>query len=138
MAPSIVHFLDKYWRETEMNTDSRLMALVSDITQVPSTLFAVPRKRLLREYSIGQKMSWAASRHTTRMENTGYCLLGMFEVNMPLLDDEGQRAFQRLQEEIIRRSADRTIFGWTEAIGDESSYRRMFARGPTNSPSAAQ
>jgi hypothetical protein len=41
-----------------------------------------------------------------------YSLLGIFEVNMPLLYGEGGRAFFRLQEEIIRKTPDETIFCW--------------------------
>ncbi len=42
-----------------------------------------------------------------------YCLLGIFEINMPLLYGEGGRAFIRLQEEIIRHNNDQTIFCWS-------------------------
>ena len=44
-----------------------------------------------------------------------YCLLGLFEVKMPLLYGEGTHAFQRLQEEIIRRSDDESVFLWSAA-----------------------
>lgn len=44
-------------------------------------------------YSIAQKMSWAANRATTRIEDRAYSLLGLFNVNMPLLYGEGDRAF---------------------------------------------
>jgi hypothetical protein len=47
--------------------------------------------------SVAKRMSWASNRKTTRMEDTAYCLLGIFEVNMPLLYGEGERAFLRLQ-----------------------------------------
>ena len=38
-------------------------------------------------------MSWASNRHTTRVEDQAYCLLGIFGVNMPMLcgeDEEGE------------------------------------------------
>ncbi|KAH7354882.1 hypothetical protein BKA65DRAFT_581488 [Rhexocercosporidium sp. MPI-PUGE-AT-0058] len=57
-------------------------------------------------------MSWAAYRETTRIEDTVYCLLGLFDVNMPLLYGEEEKAFRRLQEEIIRSTADYSIFAW--------------------------
>ena len=57
-------------------------------------------------------MSWAADRQTTRLEDTAYCLLGLFGVNMPLLYGEGEKAFMRLQLEIIRKSDDESIFAW--------------------------
>jgi hypothetical protein len=43
------------------------------------------------------RMSWAADRETTRIEDLAYYLLGIFGVNMPLLYGEGKKAFLRLQ-----------------------------------------
>jgi hypothetical protein len=37
------------------------------------------------EASIAQKFSWASERETTRIEDTAYCLVGIFGVNMALL-----------------------------------------------------
>ena len=39
--------------------------------------------------SAAQKMSWASKRKTTRVEDIAYSLMGIFEVNMPLLYGEG-------------------------------------------------
>jgi hypothetical protein len=41
-----------------------------------------------------------------------YCLLGIFRVNIPLIYGEGARAFVRLQEEIMKREVDLSIFAW--------------------------
>ena len=59
-------------------------------------------------------MSWAAERSTSRIEDRAYSLLGIFDVNLPLLYGEGSKAFLRLQEEIIRTStsADHSILAW--------------------------
>lgn len=57
-------------------------------------------------------MRWASGRATTREEDIAYCLLGLFNVNMPLLYGEGPKAFQRLQEEIVRNDGDYTILAW--------------------------
>jgi hypothetical protein len=51
----------------------------------------------VHQCSIAMRMSWAADRETTRGEDLAYCLLGIFQVNMPLLYGEGERAFLRLQ-----------------------------------------
>ncbi|KAE9366482.1 hypothetical protein N431DRAFT_561914 [Stipitochalara longipes BDJ] len=59
-------------------------------------------------------MSWASFRQTERTEDLAYCLLGIFDVGMPLIYGEGERAFRRLQEEIIKRNNDLTIFAWNE------------------------
>ncbi|KAK1759837.1 heterokaryon incompatibility protein-domain-containing protein [Echria macrotheca] len=69
--------------------------------------------RPLDSASIATRMSWLANRRTTRVEDMAYCMLGIFDINMPLLYGEGIRAFQRLQEEILKNSDDHSIFCWT-------------------------
>lgn len=66
----------------------------------------------IHKASIAARMSWASSRETTRPEDMAYCLFGLFDVNMPLIYGEGQKAFLRLQEEIIKRYNDHSIFAW--------------------------
>lgn len=66
----------------------------------------------VHEASDSLKMSWLSSRETTRVEDMAYCMLGLFDINMPLLYGEGHKAFIRLQEEIIRSHQDHTIFCW--------------------------
>jgi hypothetical protein len=79
--------------------------------------------------SVAQRMSWASQRATTRIEDRVYSLLGIFDINMPLLYGEGLRAFRRLQEEIIRTTHDTSIFcfGSTNTLtlcsSTHSSYR---------------
>lgn len=55
---------------------------------------------------------WAAGRQATRTEDMAYCLLGVFDVNMPLLYGEGNKAFYRLQEQILGDSTDDSLFAW--------------------------
>lgn len=62
--------------------------------------------------SVATRMSWAARRETKRIEDRAYSMLGIFDVNMPMIYGEGMKAFRRLQEEIIKRNNDLTIFAW--------------------------
>nr|POE79590.1 vegetative incompatibility protein het-e-1 [Quercus suber] len=65
--------------------------------------------------SVAKRMSWAATRQCTRAEDFAYCLMGLFDVNMPMLYGEGgTRAFLRLQEEIMKSTDDHSIFAWAE------------------------
>ena len=50
-----------------------------------------------------------------------YCLLGLFNISMPLLYGEGTKAFRRFQEKIIKTSNDTSIFAWTNAAEDVSA-----------------
>ncbi len=66
-----------------------------------------------------------------------YCLMGLFEINMPMLYGEGgERAFVRLQEEIIKTSDDMSIFAWKDPAGSFSTYRGLLARHPPSSAGA--
>lgn len=82
----------------------------------------------IRHASIARRMSWAANRSTTRTEDIAYCLLGLFDVNLPLLYGEGWKAFTRLQEEILRKSNDQSIFAWRDDNWGTSFG--MLARSP--------
>lgn len=87
-----------------------LALMLASITKIDADLLMGSRS--LHSYCVAQKMSWASHRKTTGSEDIAYCLLGLFELNMPLLYGEGDRAFLRLQEEIIRSTADFSIFAW--------------------------
>ncbi|KAH7110471.1 hypothetical protein EDB81DRAFT_863095 [Dactylonectria macrodidyma] len=76
-------------------------------------------------------MSWAATRQTTRIEDTAYCLLGIFNVNMPMIYGEGVRAFIRLQEAIAGESNDFSLFSWRASAADYQMYRGVFATSPS-------
>jgi hypothetical protein len=66
--------------------------------------------------SISMRMSWAAEQQETRSEDIAYSLLGLFDVDMPLLYGEGNlKAFRRLQEDIMKISEDEPLFAWESA-----------------------
>jgi hypothetical protein len=55
-------------------------------------------------------MPWAVDRVTTRQEDIAYCLISLFKMNMPLLYEEGWKAFIRLQQEILKKSDNHSVF----------------------------
>lgn len=91
-----------------------------------------PFLTLLSQWSIAQRISWAARRQTTRKEDQAYCLLGLFGVNMPLLYGEGDRAFIRLQEEIIKLSDDHSILAFAPPLHPnvQAKYTPVLAGAP--------
>ncbi|KAL2062120.1 hypothetical protein VTL71DRAFT_6386 [Oculimacula yallundae] len=104
LAPKMIVFYDQGWNE--IGTKATLEAAIESVTNISH----------LSDFSeacIAQKMSWASHRKTTRVEDEAYCLMGLFNVNMPILYGEGSNAFIRLQEEIIKKSDDESIFAWT-------------------------
>ena len=113
IAPTLVYFLDRQWNI--IGEKSELAAEISAITHIGHDYLNLSsgRRISLGQTSIATKMSWASKRETSRLEDMAYCLLGIFEINMPLLYGEGRKAFMRLQLEIIRNSDDETIFAWS-------------------------
>lgn len=107
IAPRSLIFFSEGW--IDIGTKWSLKSLISDITRIDVGVFNGTR---LGKFSVAQKMSWASQRETTRIEDTAYCLMGMFGIHMPMLYGEGDRAFMRLQEEILRYSDDQTILAW--------------------------
>ena len=63
-------------------------------------------------------MSWASERETTRVKDMAYSLLGILGINLPLLYGEGERAFIRLQEEVMKHSTDLSLLAWLETEPD--------------------
>jgi hypothetical protein len=55
--------------------------------------------------------------------------MGIFGVNMPMLYGEGRRSFIRLQEIIMTKSTDHTIFAW-EGVEIEQSRESLLANSP--------
>jgi hypothetical protein len=115
--------------------------LISKITGIDADIFGpvgetneeflLNRTQRLRSKSIARRMSWAANRVTTRSEDISYCLLGIFNVQMPLLYGEGEtKAFFRLQEEIIKSSADQSILAWSPLQKFGPNLRGVFALNP--------
>lgn len=118
IAPNRMVFFDCAWNLLGERHGS-LQQAIYHITGVDKALLreSVSDKRNeLTAISVARRMSWAARRVTTRKEDEAYCLLGIFGVNMPLLYGEEERAFRRLQEEIIRGSTDQFIFAWGGSI----------------------
>lgn len=125
VAPKKIMFFTRDWHCISISDDT-----LSDITSIPKHVL---QSGVTEDISVAQKMCWASNRQTTRVEDMAYCLMGFFDVQMPLLYGEGNKAFIRLQEEIIRRSDDQTIFLWRDPDPDSngSAIRGMLARHPS-------
>ncbi|KAI2626038.1 heterokaryon incompatibility protein-domain-containing protein [Hypomontagnella submonticulosa] len=109
LAPKRMQFYSSQWLPFGSKED--LAITISEITGIDAAF--ITGEKDIMEASVAQRMSWAANRQTTRTEDVAYCLLGLFDVNIPLIYGEGRKAFIRLQEEIIRKSEDQSIFAWT-------------------------
>lgn len=120
IAPRVVLFLSSSWEL--LGSKSELVDVLTVVTQVPATILLFEQS--VTEMSVAQRMSWAAMRETTRLEDEAYCLLGILDISMPTLYGEGRKAFRRLQEEIMRHSWDTTIFAW----GPQCSLSKLVSK----------
>ena len=125
IAPKEANFYDQNWQ---------FIASKTGLSQDLSTKTGIPEMVLNHTIqpsacSIAQRMSWAADRETTRVEDRAYSLLGIFAISMPQIYGEREMAFLRLQRAIIQQSKDETIFAWP--MRDEP-YTGLLARSPSN------
>ncbi|KAH7076197.1 heterokaryon incompatibility protein-domain-containing protein [Paraphoma chrysanthemicola] len=125
LAPKVVEFYNAEWRRIGSRNSTRKH--VSYASGIHEDMLC---GQDVTTCDVAVRMSWAAKRQTTRVEDQAYCLMGLFNVNMPLLYGEGFQAFTRLQEEILRVTEDYSLFLWQ--IDPELSSCALFADSPAD------
>jgi hypothetical protein len=108
LAPDTIVFYNCHW--VDIGTKKSLHLQISTITGIDTDLLQGYKSP--QDFTVAHRMSWASERKTSRDEDIAYCLLGIFDVHMPLIYGEGSRAFVRLQEEILKINEDYTLFLW--------------------------
>jgi len=99
LAPQSVSFFS---RECDRLGDKN--SLQQEIHETTGIPLAALRGDPLSDFSVEDRMRWAAKRETKRREDKAYSLLGIFGVFMPLIYGEGDNALSRLQDEISQLS----------------------------------
>ncbi|KAL8990268.1 MAG: hypothetical protein Q9169_008165, partial [Polycauliona sp. 2 TL-2023] len=116
---------DQHWQF--LGSEVRYASDIALATGIDEKYIKGPR--LVRTASVAARMSWASSRQTSRPEDEAYCLMGLFDVVMPLLYGEGSlKAFRRLQEEIAKNSEDESLFAWHDS--ESRMHTGLFAPDP--------
>ncbi|KAJ4325739.1 hypothetical protein N0V94_000499 [Neodidymelliopsis sp. IMI 364377] len=126
VAPAVCRFHLRDWQL--LGEKVEFLQELSETTGIP--VYVLEERRAVGEVSVAERMSWAAHRLTTRVEDVAYCLLGLFDIQMPLLYGEGSKAFVRLQEEILKTIDDYSLFAWRAVDSLLSTYRGLLARSP--------
>jgi len=146
IAPNHVHFFSYEWTLIGILDDDAFRDRVSKLTGISTSYLGVNNDNYpVNHASVSHRMTWAANRETTVPEDLAYCLLGLFDVNMPLLYGEGrERAFIKLQEEILKQSEDQTLLAWGYGMSLQAENQkgnllatspRFFAHGAKLYPS---
>ena len=124
LAPQRVDFYNAEWQH--IGDKLELLPVISQRTGIARAYLRNPAD--IYRASVAQKMSWAAGRRTRKKEDRAYSLLGLFGINMPPLYGEGNKAFLRLQQEIVRSINDESLFAWIS----NKSFSGMLADSPDN------
>jgi hypothetical protein len=131
LAPTECFF---YNNEFEyIGSKSGFRSMIHEITNIHSDVLSGQRSHYMTfaawlsyRFSISERMSWVRNRQASKEEDIAYCLLGIFDVNMPLLYGEGSvKAFIRLQRQIFESTIDDSIYVW-----DRSICKDMFPENP--------
>ncbi|KAH8748051.1 WD40-repeat-containing domain protein [Hyaloscypha sp. PMI_1271] len=102
LAPSSVEFFSREGKR--LGDKKSLEVQVQNITGIAVRAL---RANSLSEFSVDERMSWATNRRTTIDEDQVYCLLGIFDIYLPLIYGEGKaNAFRRLRREIHQSGVD--------------------------------
>ena len=99
LAPKSVEFFSREGKH--LGNKITLERQIHETTQIP---IAALRGTSLSHFSVNERIQWAAKRTTTRKEDSAYCLLGVFDVFIPLIYGEGENSFIRLKEAIDKTS----------------------------------
>lgn len=126
IAPKVVVFFSQSWLRLGERAD--LCQALSDITRIDIGVLSGTEK--VDSVSVARRMSWASKRLTSRPEDVAYCLMGIFNVNMTMIYGEGDKAFIRLQEEIMKDSDDESIFAWRDRDASSDTLTGLLAIHP--------
>ncbi|KAK3312854.1 hypothetical protein B0H66DRAFT_484958, partial [Apodospora peruviana] len=118
IAPRELRFFAADW--TDVGSRSERLDEIFKITSIDPFVLAVgwdPGRVLA-----ARRMFWASRRQTARSEDMAYCLLGLFDVTMPIVYNEGlENAFIRLQYEISKRTGDLSFVAWQSEVDWKST-----------------
>ena len=133
IAPRNCIFYDREW--VPLGAKSALSPTLSAVTGVPVDLLS--GKTHLEQYSVAERMGWAAARKTACLEDEVYCLMGIFDVKMPIVYGEGRRnAFRRLEAEMERQQRDITSLKPSMIAGERDA--RNLSAMPTDMDSRTE
>ncbi|KAF8839178.1 HET-domain-containing protein [Paxillus ammoniavirescens] len=135
LAPRVIQFYKSDWTSYIIRPDGIVATdndkAVPEFAQLLSEAARVDVKYLTdftpSTENVREKMHWVAHRATTKVEDMAYCLSGIFGIFIPILYGEKDRAFMRLQEELLKQSGDLSLFDW---VGEPSKLNSCFASHP--------
>lgn len=110
IAPGSVEFFSA---EGHLIGDKR--SLEVEITEITGIHPEALRGQPLENFTAPERFAWAENRETTEEEDIAYCLLGIFDIFMPLIYGEGEaNALKRLERLVNESLHDNSLGGLRE------------------------
>jgi Heterokaryon incompatibility protein (HET) len=91
-----------------------------EITEITGIPIEALHGRSLSDFSASERFAWAENRETTEEEDIAYCLLGIFDVFMPLIYGEGEANALKRLERLVNESLNDNLLGGIEETEDHS------------------
>ncbi|KAG1728541.1 heterokaryon incompatibility protein-domain-containing protein [Suillus lakei] len=121
LAQHIIKFFNARWMPMTGDENDKTPSMKPDgspdILRALEEATDIPRDVLTsdlgkRPMRVDERMAWAATRKTTRVEDAAYSLMGIFNVSLQIAYGEGRdRAFCRLIEAIMQ-TGDPSVLNW--------------------------
>lgn len=120
------------------------MLIETDFHPIPQACTGFPLQKNMPAFGFHPKKEEAEKRkkarattnalgtQTKRIEDRAYGLMGLFDISMPMLYGERDKAFLRLQQHIIQKTKDESIFAWPMELLPEpsSNVSGLYAPSP--------
>ena len=106
LAPTSVEFFSREGRY--LGSKQTLEELIHEITTIPIPAL---QGKPLTQFSVKERLRWITGRNTKKPEDQAYCLLGIFDIFMPLIYGEKENAIQRLKAEIRKQAVENIHHG---------------------------
>jgi len=115
IAPKTVEF---YSRDHVLLGDK--VSLEQQIYEITGIAIEALRGHSLQDFSIQERFRWVEKRQTTKAEDLVYCLLGIFNIYLPLIYGEGRTHAMGRLERMIKESEPQS-FGKTWRVSTSTS-----------------
>ena len=144
LAPHVLVFLSRDWKMIgykggggwtksgfKVSDGPELETTIATITGIPEDVLLNYNRS--KSYSVKERLTWIAGRHTTREEDMSYSLLGMFDVTMTVTYGEGaemarQRLLKKVSKALQHTHSHRTNHNIPREIPLQGTLRRSGAR----------
>ncbi|KAJ8587383.1 hypothetical protein M405DRAFT_707895, partial [Rhizopogon salebrosus TDB-379] len=115
LAPYKIELFNKHWMPmsgNEHDKEKQYTKTIETLGRATGISLDILQNFRPGSVRVDERMTWAARRKATRVEDVAYSLMGIFDVSLQIAYGEGgERAFCRLIEAIMQ-GGDRSVLGW--------------------------